>query len=528
MIKTEFVSLKMNSKTISHYKKLGYNVDVNKFFEIKVNDLTKGSKVEIDAICDICGTEKKVTYNEYCRNTKNYNIFCCSNKCAVIKNKKTSLEKFGVEHYSKTNDYIEKVKKTSLEKFGTEYYTQTLEYKNIIKNKNIDYSNRSMKQKKTFLKKYGNENYHQSNDFKNKKNKIIEKYKNTINEKLLKKYNNLISTDNNNHIFSCDKNHEFEISRELLKNRIKLDTIICTICNPIGSSKSGYELQLIEFIENNISAEILKNNRTTLNNDYELDVYLPDLKLAFEFNGLYWHCEINKSNDYHKKKNDICDRKEIQLIHIYEDDWLYKRSIVESMILNKLNKTKNKIFARKCEIKEIDDNKIIKEFLEKNHIQGFVGSKVKIGLFYNEELISLMTFGSNRKAMGQKSIEGSYEMLRFCNKLNTNVVGGASRLFKYFINEYKPNEVLTYANRSYSNGKLYYNLGFNFIQNTIPNYYYVIDGIRKYRFNFRKDKLIKEGADPNKTEHEIMIEKKIYRIYDSGSLKFSYKNKKPS
>jgi len=195
------------------------------------------------------------------------------------------------------------------------------------------------------------------------------------------------------------------------------------------------------------------------------------------------------------------------------------------MILNKLNKTSDKIFARKTEIIEIFDNKLIRKFLDENHIQGFIGSKVKLGLFYDNKLVSLMTFGNRRVAMGKKSTkEGEYELLRFCNKLNTNVIGGASKLFKYFVNNYKPVEITTYADRSFSQGKLYETLGFKSQGKTEPNYYYIIDGIRHHRFNFRKNLLIKQGFDPNKTEHEIMIDRKIYRIYDSGNLKFLIKN----
>ena len=125
--------------------------------------------------------------------------------------------------------------------------------------------------------------------------------------------------------------------------------------------------------------------------------------------------------------------------------------------------------------------------------------------------------------MGQISIEGFFEMLRFCNKLNTNVVGGASRLFKHFIKNHNPVEIISYADRSWSTGDLYERLGFKLVHKTQPNYYYVVNGIRKHRFNFRKDQLIKNGADHNKTEHEIMLEKKIYRIYDSGNLKYVFK-----
>ena len=134
-----------------------------------------------------------------------------------------------------------------------------------------------------------------------------------------------------------------------------------------------------------------------------------------------------------------------------------------------------------------------------------------------------MTFGNLRKNLGQKAEEGSYELLRFCNKLNTSVVGGANKLFKYFVNQIKPKKIISYADRSWTmnNGKsLYDNLGFKIIGVSKPNYYYIINKIRMNRFGFRKDKLVKEGYDKNKTELQIMTERKIYRIYDSGCLKY--------
>ena len=229
-------------------------------------------------------------------------------------------------------------------------------------------------------------------------------------------------------------------------------------------------------------------------------------------------------NNYHLNKTKLCEQQGIHLIHIYDDDWNNKKNIIESRILNLLSKTPNKIYGRKCIIKEITDNKIVRYFLNKNHLQGFVGSQIKLGLYYNDELVSLMTFGSKRKFMKQSNNDRVYEMLRFCNKLNTSVIGGADKLFKYFINIYKPIEVVSYADRSWSQGHLYRKLGFNCISKTPPNYYYIVDKKKLHRFNYRKDKLIRDGYDENKTEHEIMLERKIYRIYDSGSLKFIYKN----
>ena len=180
----------------------------------------------------------------------------------------------------------------------------------------------------------------------------------------------------------------------------------------------------------------------------------------------------------------------------------------------------NKIYARKCIIKELTP-KISSEFLINNHIQGNVNASIKIGLYYNDELVSIMTFGKLRNVLGNKiKTENEYEMLRFCNKLNTQVMGGASRLYSFFKLKYKPLKVISFANRRYSNGYLYKQLKFKFEYNTIPNYWYVVGKKRKHRFLFRKDVLVKEGFDATKTEHEIMSQRKIPRIYDCGNIKY--------
>jgi hypothetical protein len=134
-----------------------------------------------------------------------------------------------------------------------------------------------------------------------------------------------------------------------------------------------------------------------------------------------------------------------------------------------------------------------------------------------------MTFGKKRISMGNKiRTDGEYEMLRFCNKLNTQVIGGASKLLSYFIKTYNPKSILTFADKRYSQGKLYINLGFEFVCDTQPNYFYFkpSEMIRYYRFKFRKDVLVKEGYDSSKTEFQIMNEREYLRIYDCGHMKF--------
>ena len=237
---------------------------------------------------------------------------------------------------------------------------------------------------------------------------------------------------------------------------------------------------------------------------------MPDLNLGFEFNGLYWHSNEFKEKDYHLNKTIFFKEKDIRIIHIFEDDWDIKKDIIKSQIKNLLGLTENKIFARKCQVKEITD---AKDFLKNNHIQGNVNSIIKLGLYYNEELVSVMTFDNfeGRKKMKEKE----WNLNRFCNKLNYNVIGGASKLLKYFIKNYNPTRIISYADRIWSNGNLYYQLGFKLVNTTKPDYKYIINGVRKHKSNFKKSKL-----DTTLTESQEMNNKGINKIYDCGKLKF--------
>lgn len=292
-------------------------------------------------------------------------------------------------------------------------------------------------------------------------------------------------------------------------------------CPKCGNIISKNENELFEFIKLNYKDGIIRGDRKILNGK-EIDIYLYDINLGIEFNGLLWHSDKYKDINYHIDKTNNCSIKNTRLVHIFEDEWINKKEIVKSRLLNIIGKIPNKIYARKCIIKEVS-SKECSEFLDKNHIQGKLGAKIKLGLYFENELVSIMTFGNLRRNLGQISKEGSYELLRFCNKLNTNVIGGASKLFKYFLKKYNPEKIISYADRRWSQGDLYYKLGFNFVENTQPNYFYTKGIFRENRFKYRKSELIKNGFDICKTENQIMKERGYYRIYDCGTLKFEWK-----
>jgi hypothetical protein len=313
----------------------------------------------------------------------------------------------------------------------------------------------------------------------------------------------------------CPEHGEFQ-----QKPYIHLDGSGCQKCAMLFSN---YEMELIDYISSIIGEEnIIRNDRTILNGN-ELDVYVPSKKVAFEFDGLYWHSEIKKPNKkYHLQKTMECEKQGIQLIHIFEDEWIYKKDICKSRIKNILGSS-TRLYARKCEIVELT-NKEANKFFTENHIQGNVAAKIIYGLKYNNEIVSAMSFGNLRKNLGQKSTDGSYELLRFSNKQNMTVIGGASKLFNHFVKQVNPCDIISYADRRWSMGNLYEQLNFNFSHESEPNYFYIIGNERKNRFGFRKDILIsKYGCDPSDTEHNFCFNKGWYRIYDCGTKVYKWK-----
>lgn len=405
------------------------------------------------------------------------------------------MDKYGVDNPSKVPEVREKSRKTTLLNHGVEYPLQNV---NIMD-----------KYKKSNLEKHGNEFYTKT-----------DKYKKQIKESTISKnmdlIEGLVNIDSTDLLILCRHcNKEFTIQRQLWRKRESCGDRICLNCNPITNSVSKGEKSVSEYIRSIYDGEVIENHRIE---NKEIDIFIPKYKIGFEYNGLYWHSELNKTKKYHIDKTKFFENLGISIIHIWEDDWEYKKEIVKSIISNKILKS-DRIFARKCSISEVN-NRDVRNFLNKNHIQGFVGSKIKIGLFHKNELVSLMTFGGLRKSLGQKSDTNSYEMIRFCNVLNTSVVGGASKLIKFFIRKYNPKSIISYSDRSRGVGRLYNKIGFSSIKETDINYYWCINGVRYHRFNFRKDKLVSQGFDESKTEVEIMHSRGYFRVFDCGSNKW--------
>jgi hypothetical protein len=286
-------------------------------------------------------------------------------------------------------------------------------------------------------------------------------------------------------------------------------------------STSSEQIELTEWLKDILGKDEVQTDFTIDNRKF--DTYIKRNNLVIEYNGLYWHSDaVHDDKNYHVKKVDLLEENGIRHFAVWEDDWEDKRDIVRSMILNALNITEHKIHARKCTIREVSYNDSV-SFLNNNHLQGSCPSKHRYGLYFENELVSLMTLGNNRKVLGKDKKEGEYELLRFCNKKNISVIGGASKLFKHFIKENDPDSVISYAARSHSGGNLYDALGFTFVKKTLPGFCWVKRNKRYNRSNFMKHKLVEMGHDKNKTADEIMREQGYNKLWDYGNLLYQWK-----
>jgi hypothetical protein len=480
---------------------------------------------------------------------------------APIKTKNTKLKKYNNENYNNREKSIQTLEK----KYGKKIHPNTLsKLKERLKNKSVGFN--SDKFKNVLLEKYNVKNPSQSQIIKNKINdsKLLkygninynnrEKFKKTSlinhneihpsknseiktkisNSRKKTKYKNLFSTKysefiepmfseseyigggyNNLYKFKCKKcNNEFEhwIANGTMPR--------CKVCYPINSGDSKDQREIFEYLKQLLNCEVLYNDRKILDGK-ELDIFIPSKNIAIEYNGLYWHSELNgKDKNYHIQKSIKCKNKNIRLIQIFSDEWVNKNKIVKSRLKHIFGINDTIIYARKCEIKEID-SKIKNNFLNEYHIQAEDKSKIKLGLFYENELVSVMTFGNYRIALGQSSTKDEYELSRFASK--HRIVGGAGKLLKHFIRNYKPKKIISYADYRWSDGNLYNKIGFNFIGLTCPNYWYIKDyEIREHRFKYRKNILVEllEKFDPALTEWQNMQSNNYDRIWDCGNLKF--------
>ena len=395
------------------------------------------------------------------------------------------MYKYGVSNSSQLESVKEKRKQTNLQKYGVSSYSMTDEFKNTNKRRVIAQMNCD-----------SNKTDEQINILNDKN--LFEEY-----IKSLSKENRTLTYLSNNLGYNIK-----HIGKKLMQYGLH------DLCD-VKQNISQYESDIVSFIKSLGVTNIVRNDKSLIA-PQEIDIYLPDYKVGIEFNGDYWHSDVFKTDHngrstYHQEKSLLAESKGIFLYHIFEYEWLDKdeQQKIKNHLRNILKANTNKsIYARKCEIKLIN-SKQKKAFLDLNHLQGNCPSSINIGLFYNNDLVSVMCFSSNTSG------DYTYELCRFCSIRNTNVVGGASKLFKYFIDNYvKSNEtIVSYSNITKTTGKLYGILNFKMDHISTPNYVWVNLNNRDVKTRYQTKM---------KNENETMHNMNYVKVCDCGTKVWIY------
>ena len=442
------------------------------------------------------------------------------------KREQTCVSKYGVDNPAKHQEFKTKSSNSYFEKTGYHFPTQNPEVKQKQSENNLrKYGATSylktdesiFNRKQTLLSKYGVDNPAKVEEFKSKQ-------KTTTWERYFEKHKDSLS------FIPVDINKPLEIGDLVTHKDCGCveeyyfingpSSFYCRKCNPVFSNISKGEKEIVDYIRSIFHGDIIENDRSIIS-PKELDIYIPSRNLAIEYNGLFWHSsrsllEESTYKNKHLIKTELSEKCGINLFHITDFEWFSKKNIIKSMIKQKLGLSK-RIFARQCEIKSVPNNEAI-EFQELNHLKGSSVSSVNLGLYFQKELVCLMTFGKPRF---NKSYE--WELIRFCNKLDYTVVGGASKLFKNFRKKNKGN-IISYADRSHSIGGLYDTLGFTQISTSDPSYFWIYKSAILSRYKTQKHKLkeiLGDLVDKNKSESENMYDSGAIRYFDCGTKVFA-------
>ena len=480
-------------------------------------------------------------------NLKKYGVENVSqNKDINKKREQTSFLKFGVKTSLLDEKTKEKIKETNLKKYGTIYPTQTEEIK--------------LKTKETNKNKYGVEFFTQSKKYQKKRiNKFIENLDIILKQYSLKrnfqkkeyiggytsKDGKRIETNKYNILcLKCQKTFDVSLADGNIPTK-------CYVCEKQKSGTSIIEDEINNFLIS-LNIDFKRNNRQIIK-PFELD-FVTDNNFGIELNGLYYHSfeQLNKDNikeyiyienglspnkgqNFHLLKTLLAERKKIKLFHILENEWILKKDIVKSMIKYNVGKIDKKINARDLKIKSVSTIQA-KIFLSQNHLQGETNASIRYALVDKDDnIFSLMTFSKNRYS------DEDYELVRFSIRRDFIVRGAASKLLKQFRRDFPGKSIMTFADRRYSQGNIYENLGFEKEYILGPQYKYFKNGLVFHRMYFQKkniEKLYKNYIDKkidtsgfglikkyncDFTARENLILNGIHKIYDSGHIKYTLK-----
>lgn len=486
---------------ISYYK------DSNSCFETIyriVNDL------DIRPVCKYCGKPLAFNYG--------FSTFCsrsCSNKDEDVKRKNSDSVRISQANNYKLNKETinEKRRLTNLQKHNVD--SPTLFSSEQYQKKALE----------TIKNKYG-----VSNVFQIEKNRYKSIKSNQERSIIIRHYQgydiSYLNMSGETKVLvhnGCAEHGDLIMDLIMFNNRVRPDRknniTLCPICNPKKNPETSIET-VIKNILFSLDVKYIQHDRTLIK-PYELDFYLPDFNIAIECNGIYWHSGFDNGQRLIKKYN-ICADRGIRLVYFWENDILNKPEIVRGYLMSMLKKNIS-IYARNCEVVEITADEL-KYFTNANHLQGHINASFKIGLKHNNELLSIMSFGKCRLATGEKSEDNKYELYRLCSKIGYSVIGGASKMFSYFIKKINPDKVITYCSKDISYGNVYEKLGFNLVKDCGQGFSYIHlhTGEKKNRFSLRKN-IVDDNS--GRTEEEINKSNGWVRCYDCGCTKWEFFNK---
>lgn len=521
--------------------------EVNKLFESCDRRVTLETKIKclLSNRSNECNCGKPLTvYSDFRR----FVCIDCRNKQKNQKRIETTLQKYGVDHVSKTSEVKEKYTKTCLDKYGVEHSfkhkevqkkrLKTLEdnygvdnpfkskvVKERIKEVNINkfgVENPSQspeineKKRHTYVVNYGVEHPRKNKDFVERQSKTrMVNYWNSLTDDQRNSYLNLEEIYQKEHVenehtisYICQK---YGLSYNYTKS--KLNELNLPIIRRFYTSNG--EIVLQKFIESFYSGNIIKNDRRVLDGGYEIDIYLPEVKLGIEYHGSFWHSNVDENKHLAKYKSAL--KSGISLMQIFDWELEEKESIVYSMIKSKIGIFDRVLNGENCKVKEISPSDY-KSFCEDNHIQGYAPAKIKLGLFHDDELVSIMSFSTPRSKSNH-----TYEMIRYANKINTKIRGSASKLFKYFTRNFDFKSLVTFSDNRLFDGKIYETIGFSYVETSSPNYWYTTgDNKISAQKHKLRNLLGEENFDMKSSEKENMLSNGYRIVYDAGNKKFEF------
>lgn len=313
--------------------------------------------------------------------------------------------------------------------------------------------------------------------------------------------------------WQCSRGHEWEIA---VRNRTSRQATGCPDCDA-SSYVSKSEQELADFVAG-LGLTVIQSDRKTLVK-MELDIFVPSKMIAIEFNGLYWHSESGgKGRNYHYNKFLAAKNAGIQLIQIWEDEYLKNPVQVKRMIAHKLGASREpKVFARKTKIVSLKKN-VVEEFLNEHHVQGYSSGTYYVGLVdkASDDLVAVLVLRNEAGTDGK-----TLNIVRYAT--SCSVVGGFTKLLKFAEVEYTPESFITFADHCVSDGGLYAQNGFIADKNLAPDYRYVVRLERKHKFGYRLQKFRNDPGlkyDPVLSERELALLNRIPRIWDAGKTRW--------